>query len=199
MSRRNKLLSIRSSRGDEAGPRQGFGGCNWVGLVRRTSLLTSAATLLLLLAPAARAELKVGDAFPALAAAGLTGGVVPATAGHVTIVDFWASWCAPCKASFPAYARLAADFAARGLVLVAVSVDDRAADYETFLKKWHPPFTTLRDTHKQLVTAVKVPAMPTSYLLGRDGRVRFIHTGYHGAATEQEMRAQIETLLAEKN
>jgi len=46
---------------------------------------------------------------------------------------------------------------------------------------------------------VKVPAMPTSYLLGRDGRVRFIHVGFHGGATEKEMRTQIETLLGEKN
>jgi thiol-disulfide isomerase/thioredoxin len=163
------------------------------------SLACASLGLLALLAPAARADLQVGEVFPALAAAGLTGGTVPVTAGHVTIVDFWASWCAPCKASFPAYARLSAAYAAGGLVLVAVSVDDRAADYETFLRKWHPPFTTLRDARKQLVTAVKIPAMPTSYLLGRDGRVRFIHVGFHGAATEQEMRAQIETLLAEKN
>jgi thiol-disulfide isomerase/thioredoxin len=112
------------------------------------SLACASLGLLALLAPAARADLQVGEVFPALAAAGLTGGTVPVTAGHVTIVDFWASWCAPCKASFPAYARLSAAYAAGGLVLVAVSVDDRAADYETFLRKWHPPFTTLRDARK---------------------------------------------------
>ena len=155
--------------------------------------------LALLLAPGLHAELKPGDAFPALASAGLTGGPVPATDGHVTIVDFWASWCAPCKASFPAYAKIYSDYAARGLVVVAVSVDERPADYDTFLKKWHPPFVTLLDATKQLVTTVKVPAMPTSYLLGRDGRVRFIHVGFHGAATEKEIRAQIEALLDEKN
>lgn len=153
-----------------------------------------AACALLLAAGAARAELKPGDSFPALA---LTGGTVPATAGHVTIVDFWASWCAPCKASFPVYAKLQADDAARGLVIVAVSVDDRPADYDGFLRRMHPPFVTLLDARKQLVTAVQVPAMPTSYVLDRAGRIRFIHVGFHGAATEKELRAQIESLLAE--
>jgi thiol-disulfide isomerase/thioredoxin len=149
--------------------------------------------------PAVRAELKPGEAFPALATAGLTGGPLPVTAGHVTIVDFWASWCAPCKASFPAYARIQADYAARGLVVVAVSVDDRTVDYEGFLKKFHPSFATLLDQQKQLVSTVKVPAMPTSYVLGRDGRVRFVHAGFHGSATEKELRTQVETLLAEKD
>ena len=147
----------------------------------------------------ARAAVSPGDAFPSLATAGLTGGPVPATAGQVVLVDFWASWCAPCKASFPAFARLHADYAARGLVIVAVSVDDRPADYTAFVKKWQPPFVTLLDGSHRLVAAVAVPGMPTSYLLGRDGRVRFIHQGYHGAATEAELRQHIESVLAEKN
>lgn len=150
----------------------------------------------LVLAVAAYAEVHVGDAFPALGAAGLTG-KVPATAGQVTLVDFWASWCAPCKASFPAFAKLNSEFASRGLVIVAVSIDDTTSAYESFVKKWSPPFSVVRDGTKQLVKAVKVPTMPTSYLLGRDGRVRVIHQGFHGSATENELRREIENLLKE--
>jgi thiol-disulfide isomerase/thioredoxin len=148
-------------------------------------------------AAAARAELHPGDVFPSLAAAGLTGDL-PATAGHVVLVDFWASWCAPCKASFPAYARMQAAYAPRGLVIVAVSVDENPAAYAAFVKKMKPPFATVLDRGQKLVGAVKVPAMPTSYLLGRDGRARFMHVGFHGQATEDELRQEIETLLAEK-
>lgn len=152
----------------------------------------------LLFASVAQAEIKTGDAFPALANAGLTGGVLPATAGQVVLVDFWASWCAPCKASFPAMAKLHADYGPRGLVIVAVSVDDKLAAYETFVKKLAPPFVTVLDREKKLVREVSVPTMPTSYLLGRDGKVRFLHQGFHGAETDRKVREQIETLLAEK-
>ncbi len=161
--------------------------------------LASAAALVLLVllaAAPARAELKPGDAFPPLAGAELGGGPVPVISGHVTVVDFWASWCAPCKASFPALSRLQADYAARGVVVLAVSVDERPADYESFLRKWQPGFATVRDVRQQLVRAVRVPTMPTSYVLGRDGRVRFIHVGFHGAETESELRAQLDSLLA---
>ena len=86
----------------------------------------------------------------------------------------------------------------RGLVLLAVSVDEKPAAYEGFVKKLNPPFVTLLDREQKLVRAVRVPTMPTSYLLDRTGRVRFVHEGFHGEATEREVRKEIETLLAEK-
>ncbi len=146
----------------------------------------------------ARAQIAPGDAFPSLKVAVPSGVEFPATKGHVVLVDFWASWCAPCKASFPALSRLHREFAARGLVIVGVSVDEKASAYETFVKRWAPPFPTLLDREQKLVQSVKVPAMPTSYLIGRDGRVRFVHQGFHGSSTENELRAHIASLLNEK-
>jgi thiol-disulfide isomerase/thioredoxin len=143
------------------------------------------------------AEVRVGDAFPELAAGALEGGAVPATAGRIVMVDFWASWCAPCKASFPAYARLQADYGPRGVVIVAVSVDEHREAFEAFVKKFAPPFVALRDGQQRLVREVRVPAMPTCYLVGRDGRVRFLHQGFHGADTDRELRRELDALLAE--
>jgi thiol-disulfide isomerase/thioredoxin len=157
--------------------------------------------LLFSFAASLHAEVKVGDAFPALVSSGVTalgGGEVPATTGKVMLVDFWASWCAPCKASFPMMAQLHKDFAPRGLVIAAVSIDEKPAAAAAFAKKLAPPFAALHDREQKLVKQVVVPAMPTSYLIGRDGRVRFVHQGFHGDATERELRKQIETLLAEK-
>lgn len=151
-----------------------------------------------LLVTPARATVVAGDAFPALGEAALSGGAVPDTTGSVVLVDFWASWCAPCKASFPAFARLHADYAARGLVIVAVSVDEKPAAYTRFVEQQRPPFATLLDERQRLVQAVQVPAMPTSYLIGRDGRVRSVHQGFHGAASERTLRAEIDALLSEK-
>jgi thiol-disulfide isomerase/thioredoxin len=145
----------------------------------------------------AHAAIHVGDKFPVLDASAFEGGTPPATAGLVTLVDFWASWCAPCKMSFPVYAQLYSRFSHQGFIILAVSADENQAAYSAFVKKEAPPFATVRDKTHQLVSQVKVPAMPTCYLLGRDGRVRFIHQGFHGAETDRELRQEIESLLAE--
>jgi thiol-disulfide isomerase/thioredoxin len=159
-------------------------------------------TVLALIAPSLRAETKVGDVFPALDSANLValgGTEIPATAGKVVLVDFWASWCAPCKASFPMMSRLHQDFASRGFVVAAIGVDEKPAAAAAFARKLAPRFATLHDGDQKLVKQVVVPTMPTSYLVGRDGRVRFVHSGFHGDVTERELRKQIESLLTEKN
>lgn len=153
-------------------------------------------------ATALHAAVKVGDAFPNLSAAGvvsLSGGAVPSTAGHVVLVDFWASWCAPCKASFPAYAKIHADYASKGVLILAVSLDpkdDPPRSVAAFVRREAPPFSILRDQQAKLVSLVSPPTMPTSYLIGRDGKVRYIHEGFHGAGTEREIRRELDSLLA---
>ncbi len=166
-------------------------------MLSRTRVLTCALLFLVGL-PAGRSAVRTGDLFPSLSDAGLTGGALPDITGKVVLVDFWASWCAPCKASFPALARLQQDYSSKGLVIVAVSVDEKPAAYAGFVKRFGPPFVTLLDQKHELVTAVDVPAMPTSFVIDRHGRVRFLHAGFRGQDTESELRRQIEMLLTEK-
>jgi thiol-disulfide isomerase/thioredoxin len=165
-------------------------------LIKRAALLFIG----VLIAAAGKAAVKGGDVFPKFDPAELrvlAGGAFPETAGKVVLVDFWASWCAPCKASFPMMAKLHRDLAARGLVVVAVGIDEKAAAADAFVKKLSPVFPTVHDQGQNLVKKVEVPTMPTSFLLGRDGKVRFVHEGFHGDRTESELRRQIEALLAE--
>jgi thiol-disulfide isomerase/thioredoxin len=169
-----------------------------VNTFKKSARILGAAALLAAFGSTSRAQVAPGDAFPLLDAASLGGGPVPDTAGKVLLVDFWASWCAPCKASFPVYARIQADYAARGLVIVAVSVDDAAPAYGSFVARMKPPFATVLDARHKLVAAVQVPTMPTSYLVDRAGKVRFMHAGFHGEQTDRELRRELDSLLTEK-
>ena len=146
-------------------------------------------------AAASPAQVSPGSLFPPLAAAGLGGGPLPETSGKVVIVDFWASWCAPCKASFRTYSRLQGIFAERGLVVVGVSVDESPSAYSAFVAKYKPSFATALDSRHKLVSMVQVPTMPTSYLIDRSGTVRYMHAGFHGDQTERELLREIEGLL----
>jgi len=146
----------------------------------------------------ALADVKVGAPFPDLETFGLEG-TLPAREGRVVMVDFWATWCAPCKASFPAYSAMQKELADRGLTIVAVSVDKQREPYAEFVKKFAPDFVTVRDGGQKLVSAMKVPGMPTCYLIDRKGVLRVIHSGFHGDASVRELREEITRLLEEKS
>jgi thiol-disulfide isomerase/thioredoxin len=159
-------------------------------------LLLLAGLLLAGLTSRLPAQPGVGDLLPDWAGLGLEGSL-PETGGRVLLVDFWASWCAPCQASFPDLADIHRDYAARGVTLVAVSVDKSARAYEAFVKKHAPPFATARDARQEYVAAVGVPAMPTSVVVGRDRRIRAVFPGYHGEKTGAALRAALEAALTE--
>lgn len=156
-----------------------------------------AGLLLFALPGLSRAGLKEGDMLPPLASFKLEGKLPEKLTGQVILLDFWASWCGPCKISFPAMEVLHKQYSDRGLSVLAVSVDDNRADMERFLKENRVSFATLRDATQKLVAAADVPTMPTSFLIDRKGKVRFIHKGFEGEKTAREYREQIELLLKE--
>ena len=140
---------------------------------------------------------EVGKQLPKLSQL-LPGAALPNTAGKVVLVDFWASWCGPCKASFPALNRLHAKYAAKGLVIIGIGVDDDAAKYKDFAAKMGAKFTLAHDSAHKAAEFFSPPSMPSSYLTDRKGVIRHVHTGYRGAKTEAEYVREIEALLAEK-
>jgi thiol-disulfide isomerase/thioredoxin len=137
------------------------------------------------------------SAFPDLRAFELEGKLPEKLKGQVVLVDFWASWCAPCKVSFPAMEDLNKQYAGQGLVIVAVSVDEKQEDMQRFFERMPVSFVTVRDAKQKLVAAVNVQTMPTSFLIGRDGTMRYTHSGFYGDQTVRQYRDEIEQLLKE--
>jgi thiol-disulfide isomerase/thioredoxin len=159
-----------------------------------TALTLACSTLVL---PAADA-VKVGQPMPKLAQL-LPSASIPSTAGKAVLVDFWASWCGPCKASFPVLNRLQAKYAAKGLVIIGIGVDEEASAYKAFAGKMGASFPLVHDSAHQAAAFFKPASMPSSYLVDCKGVIRYAHTGFHGEKTEAEYTSEIEALLAESH
>ena len=121
-----------------------------------------------------------------------------AAKGSVAIVDFWATWCEPCKKSFPAYQSISDKFAGK-VAVIAVSVDDpddkTADDLKTFAaENGEVTFPLVWDKTKATSGQYKPETMPTSYIIDREGIVRHIHVGFKGDVTAK-MDSEVEALL----
>ena len=150
--------------------------------------------------PLSGAALEAGDAAPEVAAASLDGSGatirLSRLRGKVVYVDFWASWCGPCRQSMPALDSLYRRFGTRGFVVVGVNKDNSPQDAKRFLKRLAVSFPLVADEDDRLARAFEVRAMPSGYLVDRRGVVRHVHRGFEpGAAAELERR--VEDLLKE--
>jgi thiol-disulfide isomerase/thioredoxin len=141
----------------------------------------------------AQAAWKEGATIPSLAGFGLEGSL-PSLKGKVVYLDFWASWCGPCKASFPILDKWQREFAAKGFTVLAVSEDEKPEAMKAFLAKTKVSFPVVRDAARKLAAAADVSAMPTSFLLDRTGKIRHVHTGFRNR-DESTLAAQITALL----
>ena len=140
------------------------------------------------------AQLAEGAAFPNPKSFAVTG-TVPPIKGKVVLYDFWASWCGPCRQAFPAYEKLYKKYRSRGLVIVGIGTDKKPADSAKFLKGLSYSFPVVLDHTQKFVAKVRPKGMPTAYLVGKNGRVIHIHTGFRGTKTIKALEAQIETAL----
>ncbi|MGB3429615.1 MAG: TlpA disulfide reductase family protein [Burkholderiaceae bacterium] len=114
--------------------------------------------------------------------------------GKVVYVDFWASWCAPCKQSFPWMNDMQAKYGARGLQIVGITVDRKREDAEKFLASTPAKFMVAFDTTGKVAEAYKPKGMPTSYLIGADGVLRAMHVGFKDS-DRAELEREIEAAL----
>jgi thiol-disulfide isomerase/thioredoxin len=114
--------------------------------------------------------------------------------GKVVVVDFWASWCGPCRHSFPWLNAMQAKYTERGLVIIGVSVDRDRAQAERFLHEVPAQFRIVYDPAGELASRYDVPGMPSSYVIGRNGEIVARHIGFRTALRE-EREAELQKVL----
>jgi thiol-disulfide isomerase/thioredoxin len=120
--------------------------------------------------------------------------------GKVTLVDFWATWCAPCRASMPRVQKVWSDYAPRGLDLLSVDTDDgndREPVVKEFLLQNQLTFPVVLDDGSGQ-NAFHVSGLPTMVLVGKDGKVVWRHEGILGSNEEQHLRSALDQALASR-
>ena len=116
--------------------------------------------------------------------------------GQVVMVNFWATWCGPCRQEMPHLNRLYDKYRGAGFVLLGVNIDDDPRAAANLAAKLGLRFPVLLDTDKKVSRVYDMSAMPATLLIDRDGRVRHIHRGYRDGV-ERTYEEQVRSLLKE--
>ncbi len=147
---------------------------------------------------ASAAPLARGTPAPAFTLPNLAGGTVSSASfkGHVVLVNFWATWCGPCRQEMPALDRLARQYAPAGLVMVGISVDAGTGPVKALLARSPVHYPILLDADTRVSTAYHVEAMPSTFIIDRHGEIRYVHHGYR-QGDERAYATWIRRLLRE--
>ena len=116
--------------------------------------------------------------------------------GNVVMVNFWASWCVPCRQEMPHLQALYDRYNSLGFELLAVNVESDLDDARKWLEETPVTFPVLFDPKNEVSKQYKVVSMPSTVMIGRDGTMRFIHHGYK-PGYENEYQTQVRALLRE--
>jgi len=149
----------------------------WLGIGARTQVMAFIIFAVLL---AAGASARAGEALD-----------LAPYRGKIVVVDFWASWCAPCRQSFPWLNTLQQRYGAEGLVIVGVNVDRERAQADRFLREVPAEFSIIYDPAGTLAEKYELMGMPSSFVFGPNGELLSTHIGFKNGA-----RAERETELA---
>ncbi len=143
--------------------------------------------------------ISVGDTVPSFKARTIDGTksiAVDDYRGKVVLIDFWASWCPPCLKSLPKYNELRREIGTSDFEIVAVNVDENTEDAKKFLAKHPVSYPIAKDPKGVLPGVFGVKAMPTSYLVDKNGVVKYVHAAFKEGDIEK-LRVEIEKLIAE--
>lgn len=117
--------------------------------------------------------------------------------GQVVMLNFWASWCGPCRQEMPLLEDMSKKYERLGFTLLGVNVDEDSSKAEKLLEKIPVSFPVLYDNKSDVSELLNVDAMPTTFLIDRDGNLRFHHKGYK-PGYEKSYEKQIKQLVRER-
>lgn len=117
--------------------------------------------------------------------------------GEVIYLDFWASWCGPCRKSFPWMNKIQNKYKQQGFSVISVNLDANKDLATKFLNEIPASFTVIYDPKGKIAKHFKIQGMPSSMLIGRDGKIKFRHSGFFTKKISQYQQ-EIEQLLAIK-
>ena len=148
--------------------------------------------------PSARASVQLASAAPdfTLKSVGGPNLRLQEQRGQVVMINFWATWCGPCRQEMPHLNRIYDKYRSAGFVLLGVNIDDDPRAAADLAAKLGLRFPVLLDTEKKVSRVYDMSAMPATLLIDRDGRVRHIHRGYRDGV-EQTYEEQVRALLKE--
>lgn len=112
--------------------------------------------------------------------------------GKPILVNFFASWCLPCREEMPAIERIAREYKSRGVVFLGVAVDDTEAKMREFVKRYEVTFPVGLDSGAAIQKSFGVYGIPTTYFIDRQGVINYFHAG---AVTEELLRHELDKLL----
>ncbi|HEX4834877.1 MAG TPA: TlpA disulfide reductase family protein [bacterium] len=116
--------------------------------------------------------------------------------GKPVLLNFWASWCAPCRAEMPLLVRLYKVYGPRGVVFVGVNVEDEAADARRFMAQYHMDFPVVRAPDHKIMTAYGLVGLPTTVFIGPDGVIRGSEVGgFIGPDGEKALTRMLDSVL----
>lgn len=114
--------------------------------------------------------------------------------GKVVYLDFWASWCGPCRSSFPWMNEMQNRYGDNNFVVIAVNLDSNSTDAQTFLSQYSAQFTVVFDPKGNTPASYELLGMPSAYLIDKEGNVRFEHIGFD-ESQKSEYEAHIRQML----
>ncbi|TDF34778.1 TlpA family protein disulfide reductase [Alteromonadaceae bacterium M269] len=116
--------------------------------------------------------------------------------GNIVLVNFWASWCGPCRAELPEFEKMQQDYEDLGFTVMAVNVDDDSRKADVLLRDIKVSFPVLFDPEGDVSKLYDVSAMPTTVVIDRDGKQRLLHKGYK-RGDEKKYRQLVKALMRE--